>query len=246
MTSESPVIGVVRDSSFWFYYPENIEDLTRLGATIVEVNSLRDRELPEIDALYIGGGFPETHAAGLAANESFRTSLRRAIDNGLPVYAECGGLMYLGRSLIFNDSEYPMVGTFPVSFTVEKRPQGHGYTVLEVDGVNPYFAAGAALRGHEFHYSKPVAVDLEHIVTVFANKRGSGFYNHRDGLVKKNTLATYSHLHSSGEGGWAGALMHQALSYQILRRRSFALGNRETQGIGVNLLRPAEISGVQH
>ena len=245
-TSESPVIGVVRDSSFWFYYPENIEDLVKSGATIVEVNSLRDRELPELDALYIGGGFPETHAAELAANESFRTSLRRAIDNGLPVYAECGGLMYLGRSLILNDSEYPMVGTFPVSFTVEKRPQGHGYTLLEVDGVNPYFADGAALRGHEFHYSKPVALDMEQIVTVFANKRGSGFYNHRDGLVKKNTLATYSHLHSSGEGGWAGALVNQALSYRIFRRRSFALGNRETPGFGVNLLRPAEISGLQH
>ncbi len=215
---ESPVIGVVRDSSFWFYYPENLEDLEKLGARIVEINSLKDEELPRVDALYIGGGFPETHAADLAANRAFRQSLLRAIQDGVPVYAECGGLMYLGRSLLIDGAEYPMVNAFPVSFTVEKRPQGHGYTLLEVENENPYFTRGAVLKGHEFHYSKPVAVDEKNIVTAFRNVRGAGFLDGRDGLVTKNTLATYSHVHSSGSEGWAKALHGRATAYREKKR----------------------------
>jgi len=211
-------VGVIRDSSFWFYYPENLEDLARLGATIVEIDSLRDSVLPSVDALYIGGGFPETHAAALADNAGFRESLGQAIENGLPVYAECGGLMYLGKSLLVNGAEYPMVGAFPVSFTVEKRPQGHGYTVLKVDRDNPYFSQGAVIRGHEFHYSKPLAAEAENLETAFKSERGAGFFGKRDGLVKKNTLATYSHIHSSGEDGWAKALINQARSFNIFRR----------------------------
>ena len=106
-------IGFIRDRSFWFYYPENLEHLRKLGAELIEVNALDDRELPDLDALYIGGGFPETQASHLADNRSFRRVLREKIEKGLPVYAECGGLMYLGQALLLKDRSYPMVGSCP-------------------------------------------------------------------------------------------------------------------------------------
>jgi len=217
---ESPTIGIIRDSSFWFYYPENLEDLSRLGATVIEVNSLKERALPALDGLYIGGGFPETHADELASNEPFRKSLLQAIHDGMPVYAECGGLMYLGKSLVMEHSVFPMVGAFPVSFQMEKKPQGHGYTILEADRENPYFAKGTILHGHEFHYSRPVEVDQKMITTVFRNKRGSGFHQGRDGLHVFNVLATYSHIHSVGVQGWAWNLVERAEAYRLAKRFS--------------------------
>ncbi|MBI4654567.1 MAG: cobyrinate a,c-diamide synthase [Nitrospirae bacterium] len=152
-------IGVIRDSAFQFYYPENIEELKKRGARIIEINALRDKKLSELDALYIGGGFPETHAKELAQNKSFRKSLHNAIESGLPVYAECGGLMYLGESLILHNKTYPMVGAFPLIFGVEKKPRAHGYTILEVAKKNPYFSKNLVLKGHEFHYSRVLKMD---------------------------------------------------------------------------------------
>jgi cobyrinic acid a,c-diamide synthase len=146
-------IGVIRDSAFQFYYPENLEELEKRGAKLIEVSPLRERKLPRIDALYIGGGFPETYAIALAENVSFKHSLREAIEKGLPVYAECGGLMYLGESLVLKDKTYLMVGVFPIVFGLEKRPQAHGYTIVEIEKTNPYFLKKTILKGHEFHYS---------------------------------------------------------------------------------------------
>ncbi len=108
----APRIGFIRDRAFWFYYPENLELLQALGAELVEVNALADRNLPPLDALYIGGGFPETQARPLADNAPFRESLRSAIEEGLPVYAECGGLMYLGKHLVIGEETFPMLGVF--------------------------------------------------------------------------------------------------------------------------------------
>ena len=118
------------------------------------MSPLRDESLPELDAIYIGGGFPETHAPELAANTLFSRRLREMVDDGLPVYAECGGLMYLGEELVLEGQSYPMAGILPVSFGLFKRPQGHGYTVVRVEGENPYYPAGTEIRGHEFHYSR--------------------------------------------------------------------------------------------
>ncbi len=119
-----PVIGVIKDSAFQFYYPENLEALEKRGARLVTLNSMQDRVLPPLDAIYIGGGFPETHAEQLAANSQFRGSLKSAIEAGLPVYAECGGLMYLGRSLDIEGSTYPMVEAMPIDFQLEKKATG--------------------------------------------------------------------------------------------------------------------------
>jgi len=215
-----PKIGFIRDSAFWFYYPENLELLEQLGASLVPCSALGDKELPPIDALYIGGGFPESHAAALAANRDFRKSLREAVEAGLPVYAECGGLMYLGRELLVEEKVFPMTGVFPFRFVLDKRPQGHGYTVLDVDAPNPYFPVGETLHGHEFHYSHISEWEEGPFTLVFKVKRGQGIHGGRDGLLYKNVLATYSHVHASGTKGWAKTLLEKAVCYG--RNRSLA------------------------
>jgi len=208
--AERPVIGILRDSAFQFYYPENLQALADRGASLVEVSAVREKVLPTLDALYIGGGFPETHAEQLADNLSFRRSLRDAIENGLPVYAECGGLMYLGESLAMDTRSYPLVGALPVTFSMEKRPQGHGYTLLEVERENPFYAVGRVLKGHEFHYSRVLSLEEGRIHFAFQVKRGTGIKEKQDGLCRKNVLATYSHIHALGCEEWADGLMRKA------------------------------------
>ncbi len=211
-------IGVVRDSAFTFYYPENLEMLQRLGAEVVEVNALRDPDLPRVDALYIGGGYPETHAAALAANASFRRAVRREIEIGLPVIAECGGLIYLGEAIVADGAAHPMVGVFPVTFELGKRPWGHGYAAMEVERANPFFANGAVLRGHEFRYSFVRDARAEELRLAFRMRRGTGFDGERDGLTYKNVLASFCHFHAAATREWAGAVIRQARLYAGRRR----------------------------
>jgi len=212
---DPPRIGYIRDKSFWFYYPENLEALRSLGAVLVEINSLEEEDLPDLDALYIGGGFPETQAQALADNKSFRDSLKNEIQNGLPVYAECGGLMYLGEGLILKEKTYPMVGALPLHCVMEETPPGHGYTMLEVQGNNPYYPVGETLTGHEFPYSRPVMGRAEEFKPVFKVLRGRGIDGNRDGLCNKNLLATYSHIHASGHDMWGEGLIRAALERQM-------------------------------
>ncbi|MBC8417820.1 MAG: cobyrinate a,c-diamide synthase [Pseudomonadota bacterium] len=207
-------IGFIKDKAFWFYYPENLEQLEQLGAVLIEIDAISSPELPSLDALYIGGGFPETQAEALAENRNFRDSVKAAIEGGLPVYAECGGFMYLGERLLVGDRYYPMVGALPVDFILQKKPQGHGYTVLEVSGPNPYYSVGETLRGHEFHYSKPVFTGDEHLDFVFKVGRGHGFDGERDGVCKKNLLATYTHVHAAGNPDWSRNFYRAALNHK--------------------------------
>ena len=132
-----PRIGILKDSAFQFYYPENIDALTAGGADVVFVSPLKDNELPELDGLYIGGGFPETHAQQLADNTGFSTRLKDLVEDGFPIYAECGGLMYLGETLVLEGKSYPMAGILPLAFDFFKRPQGHGYTCLLYTSPSP-------------------------------------------------------------------------------------------------------------
>ncbi len=213
-SSERPKIGFIRDSAFWFYYPDNLELLEQLGASLVPCSALDDKGLPPLDALYIGGGFPESHAAALAANRDFRNSLRDGVEAGLPVYAECGGLMYLGKELLVEDKAFPMTGVFPFRFELDKRPQGHGYTILDVDVPNPYFPVGETLHGHEFHYSHISEWEEGPYTLVFKVRRGQGIHEGRDGLLYKNVLASYSHIHASGTKGWAKTLVEKASCYR--------------------------------
>lgn len=214
---ESVVIGIIRDAAFQFYYPENLEALQEQGAILREISSFEDRPLPSVDALYIGGGFPETHLEILARNKVFRESLRRNIEAGLPVYAECGGLMFLCRAIQHQGSTFPMVGIFPYDVVLESKPQGHGYTVLECVGANPYFAEGITLKGHEFHYSRIVDYDSS-FPLVFRMKKGYGIIDGWDGLLYRNTMACYSHIHAVGNMHWAEAMIRSASCFR--RERS--------------------------
>jgi cobyrinic acid a,c-diamide synthase len=210
---EKPRVGIVKDAAFQFYYPENIEALALAGAETVIVSPLGQESLPPVDALYIGGGFPETHARQLAENSRFREELKALVEDGLPVYAECGGLMYLGNSLVLDRDTYPMCDVLPIVFDLHKRPRGHGYTTVAVSEENPYFPVGTELKGHEFHYSylKELTGDLH---LAFSMRRGGGLLNGRDGACYKNVLATYTHIHALGTPAWAPALVQNAMRYR--------------------------------
>ncbi len=210
-------IGILKDAAFQFYYAENLEALVALGAELVEINALRDPELPELDGLYIGGGFPEMSARELSANASFRASLKRAAEAGLPIYAECGGLIYLGESMVLEGEAYPLAGVFPVEFGLMKKPQAHGYTVLRVEGENPFYPVGLQLKGHEFRYSKVLRWQGGEGGLSLAMERGVGFAGGRDGLVYKNVLALYTHVHAAGTPQWAEGLLRQAVRHREAR-----------------------------
>ena len=212
-------IGVLRDAAFQFYYPENLEALEAAGAKIVTLSALSDQGLGNLDGLYIGGGFPETQAKALAGNESFRKEVRSLAEKGLPIYAECGGLMYLGESLVLDGVTYPMAGVLPVVFGFSKRPQGHGYTIFEVKKPNPFFRTGTQIRGHEFHYSHVMKWRGASEDLAFRMVRGEGFNGKGDGLCYKNTLATYSHIHALGTPSWAEAMVEASALYRRAAKR---------------------------
>jgi cobyrinic acid a,c-diamide synthase len=202
-------IGYFRSPAFTFYYPENLEAIDRCGGIRVPIDPLQDRILPHVHALYIGGGFPETHAAPLSANVEFRDSVKSAAQSGLPIWAECGGLMFLSRALRWKGSQHPMAGVFPVDVVLGDTPAGHGYEEVVVDRPNPFVEVGTTMRGHEFHYSH-IETD-EHLNTAFEVKRGTGLGGRRDGMVYKNVLASYLHLHSLATPEWVHWLMNAAL-----------------------------------
>ncbi len=209
----APRIGIIKDSAFQFYYPENIDALYEQGAEVVFLSPLKDQALLEVDALYIGGGFPETHAEQLAQNITFSRQLVALVEDGLPIYAECGGLMYLGRELILDGKSFPMAGVLPLVFDFYKRPQGHGYTLVTVEGKNPYFPIGTKIKGHEFHYSRVKKWSGDGVDFVFRMQRGAGIDQDKDGILYKNVLATYTHIHALGTPQWAPALVRNAIQH---------------------------------
>jgi cobyrinic acid a,c-diamide synthase len=218
------ILGVIRDKAFQFYYPDNLEELERHGAVLREINALRDGALPDdIDALYIGGGFPETQAAELAANEGFCRSVKAAAEDGLPLYAECGGLIYLGRSLSVGENRYPMTAVLPVDFVLEKRPQAHGYTVLESGGSSPFLDKGISIRGHEFHYSRTSHIDGS-LPMAYDVQRGFGIDGKNDGIIYKNVVASYTHIHALATPEWAPAMVNKAREHQRNRLQTEKAG----------------------
>ncbi|MCG8470254.1 MAG: cobyrinate a,c-diamide synthase [Desulfobacterales bacterium] len=212
---EQPLIGVIRDASFQFYYPENIEALEEAGARVVEMSPLKEKELPEgLDGIYIGGGFPETHAKELGENKRFRNSILSKVKGGMPLYAECGGLIYMGEELEVDGETHPMTGLFPLSFSVSKKPQGHGYVVADVTGDNPFYSKGTKLKGHEFRYSKITRWDRKEDDTAFTMSRGTGMADKEDGITAYNALATYTHIHALGTPSWAPSFVAKATAYK--------------------------------
>ncbi len=210
-------IGVCMDRAFSFYYPENLEALKSAGATLVRIDTINDTKLPQLDGLYIGGGFPEVFRRELESNKGLREQIATAIEKGLPVYAECGGLMYLGRSIAWENESHAMVGALPFDVEMQKKPQGHGYIALEVQKDNPYFPVGATIKGHEFHHSRIINLDASGLQTAWRVTRGHGIDGTGDGLVYKNVFASYTHLHALGTPEWAPALVEKAKEYRNSR-----------------------------
>jgi cobyrinic acid a,c-diamide synthase len=189
--------------------------LKRAGADLIEFSALTDSLPPSLNALYIGGGFPETHASALSENARLKHEIREAAEDGLPIYAECGGLMYLSRELLWGDKTYPMAGILPAVVGVSRKPMGHGYTVIEVSAANPFFHTGKILHGHEFHYSYARAMDVTDLHSfAFKMMKGEGIINGMDGICYKNVLATYTHLHAMGTPEWVHGLIRAAGVYK--------------------------------
>ncbi|SLM29748.1 CbiA2 [Desulfamplus magnetovallimortis] len=211
--NKTPVIGIIKDSAFQFYYPDNLEALEARGAQLEYISPLSQQTIPDVDAIYMGGGFPETHAAQLAENESFRKAMKALAIKGLPIYAECGGLIFLGKNLTLNGRTYPMTDILPLNFGLSKRPVGHGYTTVEVVNPNPFYEVGQILRGHEFRYSSVIDIDYKDSDMAFVMQRGKGIIHKKDGFFKENVFGTYTHILAASTPEWADAIVRNALKY---------------------------------
>ena len=189
-------IAVARDAAFCFYYPDNLELLERSGAELVFFSPLKDVKVPEgCHGIYIGGGYPEVFAKALAENETMRVSVRHAGEKGCPIYAECGGLMYLSREIVI-DSEmrYPMVGLYPFSTRMLSRFKALGYREIRLSSKGPLGPGGMTARGHEFHYSEIVEQErtFDRLYEVASRK---GLLPEKEGFQVHNCVASYIHLH---------------------------------------------------
>ncbi|OHC65879.1 MAG: cobyrinic acid a,c-diamide synthase [Rhodocyclales bacterium RIFCSPLOWO2_02_FULL_63_24] len=199
-------IAIARDAAFGFYYADDLAALTAAGAQLQFFDTLRDSHLPPCDGLLIGGGFPECFLDQLEANDSLRADIRRAIEAGLPTYAECGGLMYLARSIHWKGRSAAMVGVIPGDIRMHEKPVGRGYVILDANANHPWRAADSgsnavSLRAHEFHYSNlyDLPADTRYAYTV---SRGHGIDGKHDGVVLHRLLASYTHLRATTGCDW--------------------------------------------
>jgi cobyrinic acid a,c-diamide synthase len=205
-------IAIARDAAFGFYYADDLEALAAAGAEAIFFDTLKDSRLPPCDGLLIGGGFPECFLGELEANTALRADIRRAIEAGLPTYAECGGLMYLARSIEWKGRNAAMVGAIPGDIRMHDKPVGRGYVILEPNASHPWHAGdgvtasdpaadATALHAHEFHYSSlhnlPAGIRY-----AYAVKRGHGIDGQHDGIVLHRLLASYTHLRATSRCDW--------------------------------------------
>ena len=203
-------IGIARDAAFGFYYPGDLEALEQAGAELVFINTITDQKLPDIDGLFIGGGFPETQMRQLEQNQALRAEIHDALEKGLACYAECGGLMYLARSISWQGKTHKMVGVLPGDVVMHERPQGRGYIRLQATSKAPWPVndnTEQVICGHEFHYSALENLPAD-IIYAFNVKRGTGVDGQHDGIVYKNLLANYSHLRHTRQSPWVRGFIH--------------------------------------
>jgi len=194
-------IGILKDAAFGFYYPDDLEAFEASGASLVPIDATTDSNLPEIDGLFIGGGFPECRMDELSANRKFRTELLQKLENGLPCYAECGGMMYLCESLDWNDHTLPMVGLIKAGALMHPKPQGRGYVSFQCSHDHPWSSRESTVQGHEFHYA---SIERLSENTRFARKmlRGHGVDGNNDAIVVANTVAGFCHLRNTSQSPW--------------------------------------------
>ena len=204
-------IGIARDAAFGFYYPDDLRALALGGAELVEFSPLHDAEPPAVDGLFLGGGFPECRMADLEANHSMRAGVADFIAGGRPVYAECGGLMYLCQTLRWGEERRSMVGTLKADVAMQAKPQGRGYVTLRETDACPWAEPGAPRReiqAHEFHHSAVVAPDPDWTYA-YDVLRGVGIDGRHDGVVQGRLLASYAHLRDVGGLNWTGRFLAQ-------------------------------------
>jgi len=218
-------LGIARDRAFGFYYADDLEALERAGAQLSFFDTLRDTRLPPVDGLIIGGGFPEVFMRELEANAALRGEILAAIEAGMPAYAECGGLMYLARSLSWRGETRRMVGAIAGDVLMHERSVGRGYVRLAPTEAHPWAGHGEAhaeIPAHEFHYSSIEALAAD---TRFAYRvvRGHGADGKSDGIVVNNLLASYAHLRSAGNYDWATRFVGFVRERQAWRKAAPAL-----------------------
>jgi cobyrinic acid a,c-diamide synthase len=213
-------IGVARDRAFCFYYEDNFDALRAAGADVVEFSPLDHRELPDaVDALYFGGGYPELWAGALAANVDMQAAVRRFIESGRPVYAECGGLMYLAQSILGRDGRgWPMVGALPFGVVMTERLQQFGYVEVTLTRDCVLGTAGTIVRGHSFHCSRiaDVPADISHSYRLRYTLAGR---EDDEGFSVGSVLASYIHLHFRSNPGLSSAFVRS-----VARHRALAIG----------------------
>jgi len=217
-------LGLIRCSAFGFYYPDDLQALQDAGASLVEIDPCQQTTLPDIDALFIGGGFPETHMKELEANKNLRTAIKTAIDHGLPSYAECGGLMYLANAIQWDNKKCQMVGCIDTDIIMEKTPQGRGYVQLQETEHSLWpkpenWGKSKIINAHEFHYSrfKNISNDVQFAFDV---KRGMGINGKADGYIYKNLLANYTHQRNTWDNPWAWRFIEFARNHKIQSTKS--------------------------
>ncbi|MEM7304131.1 MAG: cobyrinate a,c-diamide synthase [Pseudomonadota bacterium] len=195
-------IGIAQDRAFGFYYPDDLEKFKTLGATLVPFNTIEDQNLPDVDALFLGGGFPEKCLTELANNTTMRNQILNTLSAGLPAYAECGGLMYLCRSIEFGSQRSEMVGLIDADCIMTPSPQGRGYIQFK-ENQNSIWPDQPqhSINAHEFHYSY-----LDHLPgntpLCFDISRGHGINQQKDGISIHNTLACYAHQRHTEQNPW--------------------------------------------
>ncbi|NTV92267.1 MAG: hydrogenobyrinic acid a,c-diamide synthase (glutamine-hydrolyzing) [Chlorobiaceae bacterium] len=206
-------IGVFRDAAFCFYYPDNLSSLQENGAELVFIDSMTENSLPDIDGLYLGGGFPESFFDVLSSRKGLIRDLRERVKSGMPLYAECGGLIYLSRSAEYGGDKYDLAGILPLDIGFQQRPAGHGYLDLKSCTESVWFGMDERIKAHEFHYAKPL-LSSEACSYQFEVLRGYGVTGKRDGAFDHHVFASFAHLHALSTPLWAPRFVFLASRYK--------------------------------
>jgi cobyrinic acid a,c-diamide synthase len=208
-------LGVAEDEAFSFYYPESLAVLTKHGAELVQFSPLSDKELPKVDGLLFGGGFPEMFAKELTENQSMREAVYQAAQEGMPIFAECGGLMYLTKSLVdFSGEVYAMAGVIPAECCMQSKLQTVGYVEATALRSNILCSAGSTFRGHEFHFSQMTPLEEKDFPWAFEftkNRTGAKYFG---GYADKNVVASYLHMHFMGQENAAEQFIEKCAVYK--------------------------------
>jgi cobyrinic acid a,c-diamide synthase len=215
-------MGVARDNAFCFYYPDNLELLAAAGVVLVPFSPINDERLPpDLDGLYFGGGYPELHAGRLAGNSELRAMIRHCSQQGMPIYGECGGFMYLCREL--EDTAggiHPMCGCFPFRSSMHAGLRSLGYREVRLTADTLLGEKGRVLRGHEFHYSElSDASAADGVDTVYAVGSRSRKRPSAEGYLVNQTLGSYIHLHLGSRPEGALALADACRRYRQIREK---------------------------